>query len=177
MAGEPKDDNEITRLKDFYDLQPHPEGGYYKESYRSEDSVKNLEGDDRAASTAIFFLVTKESVSRLHKIKSDEMWHFYKGCPLCVIEMDTNKKTFKRTVLGHDESKGELLQYVVPKGTWFGCYPLTEGHTSNFCLVGCTVAPGFDFADFQLADRKELLELYKGDESCCEMIEKLCVGL
>jgi predicted cupin superfamily sugar epimerase len=140
----------MTRIEEiitFYGLIPHPEGGYFQETYRSPESISTPSGE-RSVSTAIFYLLTKGQSSRLHRIKSDEMWHFYEGDPLIVFEKEDNG-LIKETVLGKDLSKNQKFQYVVPANRWFGAY-LPEG--SNYALVGCTVSPGFDFSDFELAE-------------------------
>jgi predicted cupin superfamily sugar epimerase len=142
----------IQRLIAFYNLLPHPEGGFYAETYRSDyQSVKDNE-QTLCASTGIYFLVIPATVSRLHKIKYDEMWHFYLGGPLIVVELVNG--TYKETLLGSDVFSGQVVQYVVKGNTWFGCYP-ADG--SSFSFVGCTVAPGFEFRDFILGERHQLL--------------------
>ncbi|GMH56877.1 hypothetical protein TL16_g02238 [Triparma laevis f. inornata] len=134
----------VKSLIDLYDLEEHPEGGYFTETYRADQEVDTPMGP-RSASTAIKFLVTKNSVSRLHRIESDEVWHFYEGGPMSVIELDTDEPGHVRTtVLGPDD----LKQYVVKAGTWFGSHPNSG---TDYSLVGCTVSPGFDFQDFELA--------------------------
>ena len=142
----------ISKLKYLYKLQPHPEGGYYAETYRSENT--SLDKDSQlpiCASTAIYFLVLPETVSRLHRIRYDEMWHFYLGGPLVVVELE--ETSVKETILGQNILQGEVVQYVVKGNTWFGCYP-KEG--THFSFVGCTVAPGFEFRDFELGNREWL---------------------
>jgi uncharacterized protein len=129
-------------------LLTHPEGGYYKETYRSKKSIELKEfGSKRNYSTAIYFLLEKDNFSALHRIKSDELWHFYAGDNLEIIEIDTQGE-LKITELGKDN-----FQYCVPAGNWFGSRVKQGG---KFSLVGCTVAPGFDFTDFEMADRKKL---------------------
>jgi predicted cupin superfamily sugar epimerase len=137
---------------------PHPEGGFYKESYRSDlliDVTKPVDGAvvQRNVSTGIYFLLEQGNFSAFHKIQSDEMWHFYAGHALEVLELkDTGELLCTR--LGSDVLRGEVFQHVVPAYTWFASRVAGGG---VFSLVGCTVAPGFDFADFCLADRGELL--------------------
>lgn len=135
-------------------LLPHPEGGYYKETYRSAETIAftGFEGK-RNISTAIYFLIEKGNFSALHRIKSDEVWHFYAGYALEVIEIDEAGKLISTTV-GNDVSKGQVPQYVVKAGRWFGSRVLEGG---SFSLVGCTVAPGFDFKDFEMAGREALV--------------------
>lgn len=136
-------------------LQPHPEGGYYKETYRASLQVgpDNFTGM-RNISTGIYFLLMKGNFSAFHRIKSDEMWHFYKGNPLnvYVIYSDGRLEIIK---LGMELDKGERPQAVVPAGCWFASKVAGAG---KFSLVGCTVSPGFDFQDFEMAERKKLTE-------------------
>jgi predicted cupin superfamily sugar epimerase len=140
---------EIESLIAQYGLQPHPEGGYYKETYRSSGSSSPAGFDGpRSFATAIYFLIPEGQVSHLHRIKSDEIWHFYAGGPLTIVEISP-EGMLKTTTLGPDN-----FQYTVPAGVWFGSLP-AEG--STYSLVGCTVSPGFDFADFELAERATLL--------------------
>ena len=137
------------------DLQPHPEGGYYKETYRAEQvvSVNGFSGD-RNVSTGIYYLLEKGSFSAFHRIKSDEMWHFYDGTGLSVYVID-EMGDLEIIRLGHNLAHGERLQAVVPAGRWFASRVESE---NGFALVGCTVSPGFDFNDFELANRDQLTE-------------------
>jgi predicted cupin superfamily sugar epimerase len=138
-------------LVDRYQLQPHPEGGHFRETYRAPRGANG-----RSASTAIYFLLPKGARSKLHRLKSDEVWHFYLGGPLVVVEISP-KGQITETRLGHNHARGEVLQHVVPAGHWFGAYPATG---SAYSFVGCTVAPGFEFDEFELAQREELVESY-----------------
>lgn len=133
-------------------LLPHPEGGYYRETYRSADTLETVEKHSRHVSTAIYYLLENEDKSHFHRIKSDELWFFHQGQPLEIILLTPGQPT--RLVLGHDFSRGELPQAVVPANTWFAAH---LPHRAGFALVSCTVAPGFDFADFKLAERAALL--------------------
>jgi uncharacterized protein len=158
-----------------FGLLPHPEGGFYRETFRSDKDVSVvLKGNNetRASSTAIYFMVVPGNVSRLHRIESDEVWHFYSGGPLKVIELTKDSEAmYRETILGNDIASGQILQYVVKRGTWFGCFP-AEG--SAFSFVGCTVAPGFEFQDFELASRAKLLEEFP---KAADVIVKLTEGL
>ena len=149
---------ELIRL---YGLEPHPEGGFFRESYRSEGKTggKNF-------CTAIYFLLPAGHRSRLHRIKSDELWHFYLGGPLTVASISTDGRV-ARAVLGGDAAAGGRVQHMVPAGCWFGAYP-EEG--TAFSFVGCTVAPGFDFSDLELGERAALVEQFPQAK---ELIEKL----
>jgi predicted cupin superfamily sugar epimerase len=139
--------HDVERWIAALDLSPHPEGGYFKETYRSAASV-----GDRSVSTAIYFLVTRGSFSALHRIRSDELWHFHAGGALEIVTIDPDG-TRRDLQLGLAIDRDERPQHVVRAGTWFGAR-LREDAT--YALVSCTVAPGFDFADFELADRAAL---------------------
>ena len=145
----------VSEYVKLLNLKPHPEGGYYSESYRSS---QHFEGSGefpagRKWATAIYFLIEKGNFSAFHRIKSDETWHFYAGDPLEVIEIDSRGE-IKTTLVGSDIHNGMQFQYTVPAGLWFASRVYGEG---NFSLVGCTVAPGFEYTDFELADRNALV--------------------
>lgn len=143
------------------ELLAHPEGGWYRESYRSDYAIPGdalppgFEGE-RNASTAIFYLLEAGQCSHLHRIRSDEMWHFYAGEGL-EVDYILPDGSLHRIELGPDIAKGQVFQAVVPAGAWFGARPLRG---SRFALSGCTVSPGFDFADFELAKRSKLLAAF-----------------
>ena len=162
----------VKELVQHYGLLPHPEGGWYKETYRSKETVASNAlpvsfSGDRAFSTAIYFLLEQGNFSAFHRIKSDECWHFYYGDALLVyiIREDDDLEIIR---LGNDFSRGELFQFVVPANCWFASRPAPK---SRFSLVGCTVSPGFDFADFELADAVSLTETYPQH---AEIIKELC---
>ena len=155
-----------------YQLQTHPEGGWYKETYKSTEVIlSNALPErftaDRAFSTAIYFLLETGNFSAFHRIKSDECWHFYTGDPLMVyvIQQDGTMEIIR---LGSDFANGELFQYVVPANSWFASRPAPK---SSFSFVGCTVSPGFDFVDFELADAKQLSKAYPQHQ---QIIQQLC---
>lgn len=159
-------------LISHYNLQPHPEGGWYAQSYRSSEiipaaALPDRFGGDRVFSTAIYFLLEQGNFSAFHRIKSDECWHFYQGDPLEVFIIGLEGQLTIIT-LGQDSSRGQLFQYVVPANCWFASRPAKE---SEFCFVGCTVAPGFDFADFELANQTNLCSEYP---EYSELILELC---
>jgi len=141
-------------------LIPHPERGYYVETYRAALTVEAVpHAGPRAASTAIYFLVTREQpITYLHRLKSDELFHLYEGGPLEVLLLGADGAAEVRR-LGLDVAAGERPQLAIPNGTWFAV-ELAAGATH--CLFGCTVAPGFDFADFELAQGPELGARYPG---------------
>jgi predicted cupin superfamily sugar epimerase len=128
-------------------LEPHPEGGWFAESYRSR-----VRAGGRCAGTAIYYLITPDSFSTLHRVASDEIFHFYLGDPVEMLQFDGAGRV-ERCVLGTDLAAGMRPQVVVPAGTWQGSR-LAEG--GAFALLGATVAPGFEFADFELGERDEL---------------------
>ena len=155
-----------------FNLQPHPEGGWYKETYKSTEllpvaALPQRFTGNRSFSTAIYFLLEQGNFSAFHKIKSDECWHFYAGEPLAVYIIN-QQGALNIIELGNDINKGHVFQYVVPANCWFASRPAAE---SNFCFVGCTVAPGFDFEDFELADADELSKLYPQHR---DIIHELC---
>lgn len=138
-------------------LQPHPEGGWYKETYRSDGSIPSSElqdfDGDRSFATGIYFLLTRENFSAFHRIKSDEMWHFYDGDGLVVHEIQPDGHYIEHK-LGLDLENGEQPQLAIAANSWFASEVKQVG---SWCLVGCTVSPGFDFRDFELAERESLL--------------------
>jgi predicted cupin superfamily sugar epimerase len=139
-------------------LTPHPERGYYRETYRASLPVQSTaHGAARLASTAIYFLVTaNEPETYLHRLKSDEVFHLYDGGPLEILRLFPGG-TWDVARLGMNLAEGERPQVVIPAGTWFGT---ALGAGASHCLVGCTVAPGFEFADFELAEGPELAARY-----------------
>jgi predicted cupin superfamily sugar epimerase len=143
------------------DLKPHPEGGFYKETYRS---IESIEGE-RSLMTSIYFLLTSDHVSHFHRIKSDEHWYFHEGSSLTVHLL--NDKGHEELKLGSNLDKGESYYQMVPKNTIFGS---TVDAPKGYALVSCAVAPGFDFRDFELLDSEFLLERYPEEE---KIIRKL----
>jgi predicted cupin superfamily sugar epimerase len=138
-------------------LEAHPEGGYFRQTYRSEMSIAREAlpagfGGARAASTAIYFLLEGKNFSAFHRLRSDEVWHFYVGDPLIVHEINAEGE-YRSILLGRDPDAGQVLQAVVRAGCWFASH---VADWNSFAVVGCTVAPGFDFSDFELAKRAEL---------------------
>jgi hypothetical protein len=142
-------------------LEAHPEGGYYRQTYRADlvlakESLPEGFTGARAASTAIYFLLQGEQFSAFHRLRSDEVWHFYVGAALVVHVIDEGGR-YSEVYLGSDAEAGEVLQAVVKAGCWFGSR-VRDG--TGFALVGCTVAPGFDFQDFEMARREQLVREY-----------------
>jgi predicted cupin superfamily sugar epimerase len=147
----------VEELIRRFGLEPHPEGGYYSETYRADKFVRRDGAPDsdgtRAASTAIYFLLAEGAYSAWHRIRSDELWHFYAGSPIEIHSID-ERGVLSTRKLGHAlEHPGTVFQAVVPAGHWFAarcCDP------STYALVGCTVAPGFEFSEFEIADTDKL---------------------
>ncbi len=151
-------DSRATRLIVSLGLVPHPEGGYFGEVYRSAARVQP--GDDRperSALTTIYFLLTRDDVSRWHRVASDEVWHFYEGDPLELVIADGAFDTHQRHVLGPLEN-GASPVCVVPANAWQAARSM-----GAYTLVGCTVAPGFEYADFSILGEssKELRAVWK----------------
>jgi len=141
-------------------LNPHPEGGHYRQTYKSELMIPGSSLPEhcgpRAASTAIYFLINGGNFSAFHRLRSDEVWHFYAGSPLQVHVLDP-AGTYSALLLGNDPDAGHLLQAVVPAKSWFASH---VADWTSWALVGCTVAPGFEFADFEMARREDLSATY-----------------
>lgn len=138
----------VTRLG----LAPHPEGGFFRETFRAPLVLGGLpHGAPRSASTAIYFLLPAGAFSAFHRVRSDEAWHHYDGDPLA-LHVIGGDGAYSVIRLGRDLSSGEAPQAIVPANAWQAAEPLG----GRFSLCGCTVAPGFDFADFELADRAAL---------------------
>lgn len=152
-----------------FNLKPHPEGGFYAETYRSEDLCMRsgaIFEEERHCSTAIYFLLPEGARSALHRIQSDEVWHFYLGGPMTLIQIDSAGRLEKIT-LGPDPLRGHKLQHVVPAGYWFGGLP---DPGTDYSFVGCTVSPGFEFADFELGKREQLMNRFPGHRDWIERL-------
>ena len=150
---------EFEKYVEMLGLQPHPEGGWYREVYRSEGQHPFGDGNfpaERNFSTSIYFMIAKGNFSAFHRIKSDECWHFYAGDPLLIYIIEQTGE-LKVISLGSDHESGQSFQYVVPANCWFASRPAPE---SEYCFVGCTVSPGFEFDDLELADASELSTFY-----------------
>lgn len=153
-------------------MEPHPEGGWYRETYRaigsiSSDVLPDGFSGDRSYSTAIYFLMTEGVFSSFHRIRSDEVWHFYIGDALVIHEIDALGR-YTAHLLGADIENGEVFQLVIPAGSWFAS---EVGEGGKYGLVGCTVAPGFDFADFELGEVDDLCAQFPKHT---DVITRLC---
>jgi predicted cupin superfamily sugar epimerase len=164
--------NTIEDVVRLLQLKPHPEGGFYAETYRSPELIKHGAlpqrfGGDRNFSTAIYFLLPAGVFSAFHRIQADECWHFYEGSPLTIYVINEAGELSKIR-LGRNITDGQVFQAIVPAGCWFASIP---DQSEGFSLVGCTVAPGFDFADFELADADVLSANYPKHTG---IIKQLC---
>ena len=162
----------MEELIKLYGMSPHPEGGYYAETYRSTTEYETRTGIKRNASTAIMFLITKDSVSHFHRLASDEGWHFYAGDPLRLLQINTSSGklteiTMGQNVIQPEGKQPQQFQYIVPAGDWFSSTSFGE-----YSLVGCTVAPGFDFADFEMGKKHDLQREFPEH---AEILEKFCL--
>ena len=154
-------------------LEAHPEGGYFKETYRSsgfvsKDNLGTEYSGDRNYSTAIYFLLKSGEFSAFHKIHQDEGWHFYSGSPI-TIHMLHPDGGYEAVTLHNELDNGFEPQFVVPGGSWFAAEVIVP---ESFALVGCTVSPGFDFRDFEMAKRDTLEGMYPDQK---EIISRLCL--
>ena len=170
-------------------LLPHPEGGYYRETYRSPGFIakahlpKRYKGN-RSFATAIYFLLRGNQFSTFHRLKSDEIWHFYDGSPISIFAIGKNGR-LTTAKLGVDAKKGEQPQYLIRAGSWFAANltvrnsqpqagpPARLVAEESYALVGCTVAPGFDFTDFEPGNREELCRRFPKHRA---LIERLTPG-
>lgn len=165
-------------------LEPHPEGGYFRQTYKAgtmvarafaaahppvNNAVRSGPPDEaRAASTAIYFLLEGENFSALHRLRSDEVWHFYAGSPV-VVHVIAPGGEYSKILLGRDFEAGQSFQAVVKAGCWFGSQ---VEDWKSWALVGCTVAPGFEFADFEMGKREELVTKYPQHRDVIERLTR-----
>lgn len=152
-------------------LEQHPEGGYFRETYRSSEHFKpnyhsNAFPSDRPYSTAIYYLLKKDQMSKFHRIRSDEIWHFHAGSP-ATIHIIHPDSLYEARYLGPDIQNGQYFQHAVPAQSWFG---VTIDESGSFMLASCTVSPGFDFKDFEMADAYRLRQAFPEHRA---IIEKL----
>lgn len=153
-ARQPAGRQMVTELVRRFGLQPHPEGGYYRETYRSGHDVRRLDPEAvRSASTAIYYLLDGGAYSAWHRIASDELWHFHAGDPLLVHVLEDEGRVVTHRLGNALQLADGVFQAVVPKGRWFAAEPARPG---GFSFVGCTVAPGFEFSEFELARAEDL---------------------
>ena len=154
-------------------LTQHIEGGSYRRTYSADlmllqDQLPGNFHGNRAVSTAIYFLLEKDQFSAMHRLAADELWHFYYGDSLIVYEIDTNGELTEH-LLGNNPGNNESFQCIIKAGSWFGSKIKTGG---EYSLTGCTVAPGFDFEDFELGDRETLIQKYPQHGAIIKMLTK-----
>lgn len=152
---------QVEKIIQKLNLEPHPEGGYFRETYRSRGiiaraSLDNNYTGERNYSTCIYFLLTSNNYSTFHKINQDEIWHFYKGSPIR-LHIISDSGNYSNVIIGNDLDQEETPQYVVPGGQWFAAEVAND---NDYSLIGCTVSPGFDFNDFILPGRNELISKF-----------------
>ena len=140
----------VNALVETLKLLRHPEGGFYREMYRSPTLVSADGAGHKSAYTSIYYLLAGEDFSSWHRIKSDETWYFHSGCDVIIHFFDENKE-LQTIQLGLNS---KCLQATIPANTWFAAKPI---HQDSYCLVSCAVAPGFEFADFEIGQRDSLL--------------------
>lgn len=145
------------------ELSPHPEGGFFKEVYRSPELMDTqslparYEGENRNFGTSIYFLLKGNQFSTFHRLQSDEIWHFYGGTSAVVYEIIKKTGELVKHAIGSNFESGERFQVVINAGNWFAA---EVNDPNSYILVGCTVAPGFDFTDFEMAQKHNLLKAY-----------------
>ncbi|MEM8847784.1 MAG: cupin domain-containing protein [Bacteroidota bacterium] len=150
--------SKIQELIHRFNLEPHPEGCYFRETYRSNGHIEssalpNAYVGKRNYSTCIYFLLTSDTFSAFHRIKQDEIWHFYQGSSIR-LHLISEEGEYTKVTIGTDFESDQVPQFVVPGGFWFAAEVM---EIDSFSFVGCTVSPGFDFQDFELPSRKKLL--------------------
>lgn len=155
------------------DLKSHPEGGYFRETYRCAEEIRSDHlperyGGARAYSTAIYYLLKGDQFSAFHRLKSEEMWHFYAGTTLTISSID-EVGALRMSKLGSNPDAGESFQIMIPAGWWLGA---RCDNPEGYALVGTTMAPGFDFADFEIAKREDLLQKYPEHQRVVESLTK-----
>lgn len=148
-------DPHADRLIHALGLQPHPEGGYFRETYRSNERIRCSDGRLRSASTAIYYLLRGSDYSAWHRIRSDELWHFHAGTPLDVHVLTDDGELVTHRLGNPLEHAGAVFQAMVPANHWFAAERVPSG-PEDFALLGCTVAPGFEFSEFELAEVTDL---------------------
>jgi hypothetical protein len=154
-------------------LQKHPEGGWFKEIYRSAEMIPASAlpagfSGDRSFSTSIYYLLESEDFSAFHRIKSDELWHFYTGTSVIEI-ISIQKGKIRRQFLGDNPQENQSFQVVVPKNTWLAARLINK---NGFALAGCTVSPGFHFDDFEMGTEKLINEYTELKKEIVGLIRK-----
>jgi len=157
----------VKEIVERLGLQEHPEGGFYKETYRSNQTIETDKNVFRNISTAIYFLLENENISLFHRIKSDELWFFHQGEALEIVFI--KEGVLNTIILGNNLENGEVVQATIPANTWFAS---RVKNLKGYSFVSCTVAPGFDFADFELAKREDLINKFPNLKETIEKFTK-----
>jgi predicted cupin superfamily sugar epimerase len=155
--------NDINAVVDTLQLEPHPEGGFYKEMHRAISLVKEANGHTKNAYSSIYYLLSGDDFSAWHRIQSDETWFFHLGCDIAIYYFDSQNK-LTTVQIGLESMQ---LQATIPAGTWFAAKPV---RTDSFCLVSCVVGPAFTFTEFEMGKRQLLLDRYGTSEKHIEAI-------
>ncbi|MFH0895128.1 MAG: cupin domain-containing protein [Bacteroidota bacterium] len=153
------------------ELQKHPEGGWFRECFRSEIIIPAFalpdHKADRCCYTSIFYLLEENDFSSFHRLKSDELWYYHQGDCVEIFSIDPDGK-LQRNLLGKDIDNGHQMQIVIPAGCWFAAQAVSSG---KYALMGCMVSPGFDFDDFEMGNAENLIQKFPQHE---EVIKKFC---
>ena len=164
-------DLKINRIITKLDLKPHPEGGFYKETFRANMHVfvdKEIYGTNiRSAGTSIYYLLRSNEFSAWHRFKSDEVWNYHGGSSLTLHMINSETGIYSQAIIGDATDETTEPQFTIKANTWFAA---SVNDTHSFSLVGCTVFPGFDFSDFEFGDREQLILQFPKLE---ELIERL----
>ena len=165
--------NDAAFLIEHFHLQKHPEGGWFSEVYRSGEIIPpqglpGRYGKERNVATSIYFLLEGHDFSAFHRLLSDETWHFYSGCPLN-LHIIHPVGILENIILGNEARSNMQFQYTIPHGCWFAARPADP---SSFSFIGCSVAPGFDFEDFELASRDRLIEAFPMHQRLIERLSR-----
>lgn len=165
--------NDTEKWIQRLDLKPHPEGGFFREIYRSEEIIFSLGlpkrfKQPRCFSTSIYYLLEGEQISHFHRLKSDEIWHFYSGSSLTIHIINCKGKLLSQN-LGNNPELNQSPQVIIPHQNWFAA---EVDDKKSYTLVGCTVAPGFDFNDFELGKKSKLIQLFPDYRDVIERFSK-----
>ncbi len=152
---------------DAFGLERHPEGGWYRETWRASREVA-ANGGRRRLGTSIVYLLERGDFSAFHRVRSDELWCFHAGDPLELFVLDADAGLL-RTVLGPEPVRGHVVQHLVPAGCWQAARVIEGG---AFTVAGCIVVPGFEFADFELADRAALAAAFPAHADVIEQLTR-----
>ncbi|MEM1244614.1 MAG: cupin domain-containing protein [Pseudomonadota bacterium] len=163
--------NTVKTLINKLELIPHPEGGYYKQTFISDISVQLDDKRTRKINTAIYYLLESDDFSCWHRLKSNEIWHYYSGSSLTIYEINARGE-LSHILLGNPmQHEGALPQHIIWPNTWFAA---RVNQLNTFSLVGCTVSPGFDFADFTIGSKEEMLAQFpKHEKTICQLSRAL----